>query len=101
MQLQYRLGPFGFLGGQATKDFGVLNAGLLDQVSGPFSVFSALLDLPERRLLPSIRRNDVELMTFSLRSNSASNGSRSTSPSSAATRRTLRSGENRPALDPS
>ncbi|TKA53421.1 hypothetical protein B0A53_04407 [Rhodotorula sp. CCFEE 5036] len=34
VQLQYRLGPFGFLGGQATKDYGVLNAGLLDQQFG-------------------------------------------------------------------
>ncbi|GAA5990724.1 hypothetical protein JCM10908_003209 [Rhodotorula pacifica] len=29
--IQYRLGPFGFLAGQATADFGALNAGLLDQ----------------------------------------------------------------------
>ncbi|GAA5993170.1 hypothetical protein JCM10908_001322 [Rhodotorula pacifica] len=34
VQLQYRLGPFGFLAGQATKDYGVLNAGLLDQQFG-------------------------------------------------------------------
>lgn len=32
VQLQYRLGHFGFLGRQETKDHGVLNAGLLDQV---------------------------------------------------------------------
>lgn len=30
--IQYRLGPFGFLAGQETADFGALNAGLLDQV---------------------------------------------------------------------
>ncbi|GAA5875393.1 hypothetical protein JCM3774_002974 [Rhodotorula dairenensis] len=29
--VQYRLGPFGFLAGQETADFGALNAGLLDQ----------------------------------------------------------------------
>lgn len=33
VEIQYRLGPFGFLAGQETADFGALNAGLLDQVS--------------------------------------------------------------------
>lgn len=33
VNLQYRLGAFGFLAGQAMKDYGVTNAGLLDQVS--------------------------------------------------------------------
>ncbi|KWU41571.1 cephalosporin esterase precursor [Rhodotorula sp. JG-1b] len=32
--IQYRLGPFGFLAGQETADFGALNAGLLDQQFG-------------------------------------------------------------------
>jgi carboxylesterase type B len=31
VQIQYRLGAYGFLGGSAVKQDGALNAGLLDQ----------------------------------------------------------------------
>jgi carboxylesterase type B len=43
VQVQYRLSAFGFLAGEAVKEQGVLNAGLLDQVSSPpFSLSSIL-----------------------------------------------------------
>lgn len=43
VRVQYRLSAFGFLAGEAVKEQGVLNAGLLDQVSSPpFSLSSIL-----------------------------------------------------------
>lgn len=101
VQIQYRLGVFGFLPGQAIKDNGVTNAGMLDQVSCacPIAVERASAHHIARRI-SNATYSLMHTHTLSLQkshSNLPCNGLKGTFQSSVGIPTTSPSGENRQA----